>query len=166
MAIKAIETVYNGYKFRSRLEARWAVFFDTLGVEYLYEPEGFDLENGIWYLPDFYLPTTEIWIEIKSTKPSEDEIAKARRLHEQSKKIVVIFIGGNFKLKSLWAIAFPGDKNKKILRLEDVTGIFGYIRQMSGVENLLSIGKINQALNVARQARFEHRKKWNEKYTK
>ena len=30
--IKAIETEYNGYKFRSRLEARWAVFFDALGV--------------------------------------------------------------------------------------------------------------------------------------
>jgi len=52
--IKAIETVYNGYRFRSRLEARWAVFFDTLGIEYRYEPEGFDLD-GIWYLPDFFL---------------------------------------------------------------------------------------------------------------
>ena len=26
MEIKAIETEYNGYKFRSRLEARWARF--------------------------------------------------------------------------------------------------------------------------------------------
>lgn len=45
--IKAIETVNNGYKFRSRLEARWAVFFDTLEIEYQYEPEGFELSNGI-----------------------------------------------------------------------------------------------------------------------
>lgn len=37
--IKPIETIYNGYRFRSRLEARWAVFFDALGVEYQYEPE-------------------------------------------------------------------------------------------------------------------------------
>ena len=36
--IKAVQTEYNGYKFRSRLEARWAVFFDTLGIEYEYEP--------------------------------------------------------------------------------------------------------------------------------
>lgn len=28
MTIKAIDTIYKGYKFRSRLEARWAVFFD------------------------------------------------------------------------------------------------------------------------------------------
>ena len=33
MEIKAIETIYNGYKFRSRLEARWAVFFDEAGIE-------------------------------------------------------------------------------------------------------------------------------------
>lgn len=51
--IKAIETEYNGYKFRSRLEARWAVFFDALGVEYEYEPEGFELPSGKRYLPDF-----------------------------------------------------------------------------------------------------------------
>ena len=44
--IKAIETVYKGYKFRSRLEARWAVFFDALGVEWEYEPEGFELGGG------------------------------------------------------------------------------------------------------------------------
>lgn len=55
MEIKAIETHYNGYKFRSRLEARWAVFFDEAGIEYQYEPEGFT--NGKdCYLPDFYLP--------------------------------------------------------------------------------------------------------------
>ena len=53
MAIKAIETEYNGYKFRSRLEARWAVFLDALGVDYEYEPEGFELPSGKRYLPDF-----------------------------------------------------------------------------------------------------------------
>lgn len=53
MTIKAIETEYNGYRFRSRLEARWAVFLDILGVKYEYEPEGFDLGNGLYYLPDF-----------------------------------------------------------------------------------------------------------------
>ena len=41
--IQAIETRYNGYRFRSRLEARWAVFFDEMGIEYEYEIEGFDL---------------------------------------------------------------------------------------------------------------------------
>ena len=54
--IKTIETVYNGYRFRSRLEARWAVFFDALGIKYEYEAEGYDLGEEGWYLPDFYFP--------------------------------------------------------------------------------------------------------------
>lgn len=62
--MKPIETIYNGYRFRSRLEARWAVFFDVLGVTYQYEPEGFDI-GGEWYLPDFYLPRLETYVEIK-----------------------------------------------------------------------------------------------------
>lgn len=64
--IKAIETYYNGYRFRSRLEARWAVFFDELEIEYQYEPEGFELSNGKRYLPDFYLPRHKIYVEVKS----------------------------------------------------------------------------------------------------
>lgn len=56
--IKPIETIYNGYRFRSRLEARWAVFFDSLGVDYEYEPEGFS-NNGVLYLPDFLIHGVE-----------------------------------------------------------------------------------------------------------
>ena len=70
MEIKAIETHYNGYKFRSRLEARWAVFFDEAGIEYQYEPEGFDI-NGTWYLPDFYLPWYKCYVEIKPKDSKE-----------------------------------------------------------------------------------------------
>ena len=64
MEIKPIETVYKGYRFRSRLEARWAVFFDILHVRYVYEQDGFDLD-GTYYLPDFYLNDYELYVEIK-----------------------------------------------------------------------------------------------------
>lgn len=64
MTIQAIETRYAGCRFRSRLEARWAVFFDTLGIPWEYEPEGFDLD-GLWYLPDFWLPQHRAWLEVK-----------------------------------------------------------------------------------------------------
>ena len=62
--IKAIETYYKGYRFRSRLEARWAVFFDALGVRYEYEPEGYYTQYG-GYLPDFFLPGSSCFVEIK-----------------------------------------------------------------------------------------------------
>lgn len=79
MDIKPIETVYNGYRFRSRLEARWAVFFDAAGIPYEYEPQGFILSDGTKYLPDFYLPWFKAFVEIKpqSIKLDEDALAKA-----------------------------------------------------------------------------------------
>jgi len=81
--IKAIETKYNGYRFRSRLEARWAVFFDKLDIKYEYEPEGFDLD-GVWYLPDFWLPGLYCpsWVEIKGQAPTEVEMQKALALQD------------------------------------------------------------------------------------
>lgn len=94
--IKPIETVYKGYKFRSRLEARWAVFFDSIGIKYLYEHEGYSFddpddieldENGelardprqIQYLPDFYLPELNIHVEVKGCdKALENDSHKIR----------------------------------------------------------------------------------------
>ncbi len=84
--LKPIETEYHGYKFRSRLEARWAVFFDTAGVEWEYEPEGFELPSGLRYLPDFRLHGVSIdgdepesvWAEVKGVM---DE-ASARKIEE------------------------------------------------------------------------------------
>lgn len=76
MNIKAIETIYNGIRFRSRLEARWAIFMDALGVKWEYEPEGFT-DGTLCYLPDFWLPDLECYLEIKPTTPSEEEIKKA-----------------------------------------------------------------------------------------
>ena len=78
--MKAIPTYWAGRYFRSRLEARWAVFFDTLGIAYEYEKEGYDLGNGIRYLPDFWLTELKFWVEIKPAMPTAEEFEKARRL--------------------------------------------------------------------------------------
>lgn len=66
MTIAAIETEYRGCRFRSRLEARWAVFFDALNMRWQYEVEGFELPSGR-YLPDFYLSDQNLFIEVKGT---------------------------------------------------------------------------------------------------
>ncbi len=63
--IRAIETRYKQHRFRSRLEARWAVFFDALGIEWEYEAEGYDLGAAGWYLPDFWLPGAGFHAEVK-----------------------------------------------------------------------------------------------------
>ena len=60
-----IETEYAGYKFRSRLEARWAYYFDLCGIRWAYEQEGFTLSDGQRYLPDFWLPYYNQFVEVK-----------------------------------------------------------------------------------------------------
>ena len=78
MTIQAIETRYAGCRFRSRLEARWAVFLDTAHIKWEYEPQGFELPwrlqwpaslatEPISYLPDFWLPDLSLWAEVKGS---------------------------------------------------------------------------------------------------
>lgn len=77
--IKAIETNWKGYRFRSRLEARWAVFFESLGLEWEYEPEGY-VAGKTPYLPDFRLKSFhdalfEIKPNLQANIDKEDEFA-------------------------------------------------------------------------------------------
>jgi hypothetical protein len=65
---KSMPTYYKGITFRSRLEARWAIIFDELGIAWEYEPEALSLDfcgSTIDYLPDFYLPKVDCFVEIK-----------------------------------------------------------------------------------------------------
>lgn len=96
MDIKPIETEYNGYRFRSRLEARWAVFFDVAGIKYEYEPEGFELDDGTRYLPDFYLPDFSTFCEVKGEREGVwDEIRKAGNMITWGGPIKRLVILGN-----------------------------------------------------------------------
>ena len=55
------ETIY----FHSRWEANYARVLNYLGVKWEYEPKTFDLETQN-YTPDFYLPATDEYIEVKN----------------------------------------------------------------------------------------------------
>lgn len=94
--MKAIETVYRGTLFRSRLEARWAEFFDHIGVVWQYEPEGYT-HGDIRYLPDFWLALVRsrgagggVFFEVKASSPTEGERHKARMLAQGSARPVII----------------------------------------------------------------------------
>ena len=85
--LKPIQTEYGGFLFRSRLEARWAVFFDACGVDWEYEPEGYDLGNGLMYLPDFLLHGVDgrdggdLYVEVKG-QMTESDAEKINRFAE------------------------------------------------------------------------------------
>ena len=85
--IRAIETEWRGCLFRSRLEARWAVYFEALCIDWEYEPEGFVLDDGRQYLPDFLLHGIEgrggpdLYVEVKGHM-SEHDMEKVRGFAE------------------------------------------------------------------------------------
>jgi len=62
--IVALPTYYGGVKFKSALEARWAMYFDEINVAWRYEDEAYALPSGP-YLPDFWLPVAGMHAEVK-----------------------------------------------------------------------------------------------------
>ena len=89
---KSLPTYYKGITFRSRLEARWAIILDELGISWEYEPEAIIIEGSHFpdpcnpetfgYLPDFYLPQYKAFMEVKG-KLDEAEYWKVMRIAHQ-----------------------------------------------------------------------------------
>jgi len=105
--IPPIPRSYNGILFRSTTEARWAVFFHSLGVAYQYECEGYDI-NGTWYLPDFWIPEWGHFIEIKprpatDPPPTPEAFRLIRGLQDLSGARALIFQGNpGFSSYRIW----------------------------------------------------------------
>ncbi|PYS21324.1 MAG: hypothetical protein DMF72_17705 [Acidobacteria bacterium] len=161
----AIETKYNGHRFRCRLEAKWAVFLDAMGIEYDYEREGYTL-NGLWYLPDFWLPLpkdhTEFedagyWLEIKPRLLTAKEALKIERLVRDTGHHAFAICGrvglGEY-LVSKWAMERGTKEVSCVYKNSD-----DYYLHFS-MWNRLQPSNVEvafeDALNTARAARFEH----------
>lgn len=128
--IKAIQTKYKGYCFRSRLEARWAVYFDSLGIEWVYEPEGFELGDGVRYLPDFWIPSLDCFIEVK---PGKTE-AKVR------KKVYLAGKMDNWRCKVLERYLCTNPYGV------DKYSFHGVYNEMSGYDNYEGFGSAGTAI--------------------
>lgn len=157
--IQPIQTQYKGYLFRSRLEARWAVFFDALGVRWEYEKEGYELPGGR-YLPDFWLPIngkhpgSGYWVEIKPSDPSPRERLLFRQLVSTTLHSGYIFCG------SPWPGEYFYEKwyaNRDRLIAEDAYGIVqtSLTHHHLFPIDLASGASIMCAFKHARSARFE-----------
>lgn len=145
--IKPIETVYNGYRFRSRLEARWAVFFYMAGIKYEYEPEGFEV-NGHLYLPDFYFPKYDIFGEVKG-KPFTNE--------EKEKMAWAIDYGGPCSNGVIFFGNIPSEKE-----FEDCDGIalpFAFNNEgiAEGFAGFFLDGECNVVIQTSKELMRRHR---------
>lgn len=101
MTIQAIETRYKGYRFRSRLEARWAIFFDTLGIRWEYEVEGFEIighqNTKTQYLPDFWLPQKRWFVEVKPSGIDPEDFGKTMAAAAHGDLAVLLLWGSDFE---------------------------------------------------------------------
>jgi hypothetical protein len=143
--MQVIQTPHKGILFRSRLEARWAVFFDHLEIEWEYELEGYDLD-GVKYLPDFYLPKFDagVFVECKPIELNKREKLKADLLVLHTEK------------KLLKAIGTPKNKPYEFIyfdRCDGVPGLDFYHAYLSKYHNLDSY---QAAVNAALSERFEN----------
>lgn len=91
--MKIIETEYKGTIYRSRTEARWAVFMTALNFPFVYEPECFDLGKDGWYVPDFWLPSIDSFMEVKPEIMVEGRESPTLALCRETKKDVYVFFG-------------------------------------------------------------------------
>jgi hypothetical protein len=93
------EVVYNGRPFRSHLQARWAVFYDALGIAYFCDSKEYDLD-GMQCRPDFYLPSFNCFIVVQEEFPSNEEDEMYTRLSTRTDRDVYVFFGD---------VEIPGD---------------------------------------------------------
>lgn len=89
-AFKAIATTYRGFNFRSRLEAKYACFFDLCKWSWSYEPKDF---NG--WIPDFALGELARLVEIKPFFHDEEWTDAKKKVMDSGCKESVILIGAD-----------------------------------------------------------------------
>ena len=162
MSLKAINTIYKGYRFRSRLEARWAVFFDALAVKWEYERDGYSLPHGA-YLPDFWFPEWRAFAEVKGSDEMFDErcMNLAIDLVNQTGFPLVALIGSPELVGYLgFRISDPEGMSREV--------VSGHVHlERSASDGCLSFyypadstgkctEKLEAAVHAARSARFEH----------
>ncbi len=108
-SIKPIETLYAGIRFRSRLEARWAVLFDKLSIKWFYEYEGFETPTGK-YLPDFWLP--EIYLRDDRNECRQGVLLEVKpSQYEDTDHIALKNVANTLKVGAILTIGFyPDDR--------------------------------------------------------
>lgn len=83
---------YWGVLFRSTLELRYALLFNSLGISWIFEEQVFQTKLNR-YLPDFFLPDLDCFVEIKGKAPTEVEITKLSDVCNDTGKVGVILSG-------------------------------------------------------------------------
>ena len=141
--LKAIETRYAGRRFRSRREARWAILFDELDLDWRYEPEGYVLPGNIHYLVDFELRLGDGRVQYVEVKPELEHNSKLASLVEESGRTG--FVVAEPALRSMVLVCCPSNGWLKRVPTD-------WLTKVSGRDAM----SVQAASNAALSARWEH----------
>jgi hypothetical protein len=176
----AIPTRYEGYLFRSRLEAKRAVFFKRLGLRWGYETQGY-VVDGTPYLPDFklILPGDRIaFAEVKDDAADWHEgrhVRLCRALSRETGWPVILLVGvPSYRAyhrftpdlaENAFQAVFFRDYEPKIevageywwqyITVDEQTGALDFPFDDQQARKAFGQGLVD-AVRAARSARFEH----------
>lgn len=157
--IKAIETHYAGCRFRSRLEARWAVAFDHMGLRWEYEAQGYELPSGR-YLPDFVIQGVHqpFFVEIKGPMPDAHEFQVASEINLHVGPLVIF--QGDLPRRSgegtAWVFEQAETANTYDWVMTDPEQALIAGSHVGASTVLLRLTPWEDAMTAGRSARFEH----------
>lgn len=183
MRANVVDTIFDGHKFRSRLEARWAVFFKALGVKYEYEKETYSVPAGA-FLPTFWLSVEDCFVQIGSTDESHTGQACAELAHLTRRDVLFVVgqpwpneynveqFGPNHVIRNddeemphFYDMQFAEDR--RVPEILCIAGDSGYTSLTPSRDDdvcerwpLTDTDWMNTAYEAARQARFDGKDKW------
>ena len=105
--LNAIKTDYKGIQFRSKLEAQWAKFLDSISMRWVYEPETFKFSDGTLYMPDFFLPDSKQWFEVKGVMTEKDKHKIEMLCKESGYDVIIGYSNGEFEMCDTRLIYVP-----------------------------------------------------------
>jgi hypothetical protein len=166
-----IPTKYEGITYRSRLEARWAVFFEHLDFVAHYESDRvLDYNDKTMYVPDFDVVdgikfntwVENYWIEVKPTPPNQEYLDYIASLPIRPNTELFIVVGepSFYQEDGYWLMSLGGRhewiKGFKILQCRYCSRyVPSHLRAKKLCECDLRMGHEQSAKDYARSYRFD-----------
>ncbi len=140
--IAAKPTVYAGVEFRSRLEARHAVFYDALGCRWEYEPWQWVMPNGWTYTVDFQVShrRQSILVEVKPEIPRPEYLEEIREVIDDEPLLFLLAVGGFYQGMPPHYYTLPREESHPLRKVAEILSI-----QRS----------LDEAINTAASYRFD-----------
>jgi hypothetical protein len=120
-----METPYNGQVYSNQLVARWAVFFDTLRIDFESDTQPELLPSGSRYRPNLFLPDFGLFVDIKPFTPFG--LPEVRRLWE-----FAVDLGND----TLLIVGSPKRHRFAVLNRRTCTSIGDALAELEGASDL------------------------------